>query len=53
MKKRRMTQTIEFDTYHRGKLKNLFLSLDNGNSGTLDVSEIYELLLSLGLVDNK
>jgi centrin-2 len=53
MKKRGKSRYIDFDSTQRHKLKKVFQSLDKDHSGALDIDELYEPLLALGLVENR
>ena len=53
MKRRGKSQYIDFDNAQRSKLKKVFRELDKDHSGALDVDELYEPLLALGLVDSR
>lgn len=53
MKKRGKGQYIDFDSAQRSKLKKVFKELDKDHSGALDVDELYEPLLALGLVESR
>ena len=53
MKKRGKGQFIDFDSTQRSKLRKVFKELDKDNSGALDVNELYEPLLALGLVESR
>ncbi|OMJ92556.1 hypothetical protein SteCoe_4693 [Stentor coeruleus] len=53
MKKRGKGQYIDFDSSQRFKLKKVFKELDKDQSGALDVDELYEPLLALGLVESR
>lgn len=53
MKKRGKSQYIDFDNAQRSKLKKVFKELDKDHSGALDVDELYEPLLALGLVESR
>ncbi|OMJ67035.1 hypothetical protein SteCoe_35912 [Stentor coeruleus] len=53
MKKRGKGRYIDFDSAQRLKLKKVFKELDKDQSGALDVDELYEPLLALGLVESR
>ncbi len=53
MKKRGKGRYIDFDSSQRSKLKKVFKELDKDHSGALDVDELYEPLLALGLVESR
>lgn len=53
MKKRGKGRYIDFDSKQRSILKKVFKELDKDSSGALDVDELYEPLLALGLVDSR
>ena len=53
MKRRGKGQYIDFDNTQRTKLKKVFKELDKDHSGALDIDELYEPLLALGLVDSR
>ena len=46
-------KTHELSTSQRNELKNLFTQLDSDGTGMVSIEELYEPLLSLGLVSNK
>ena len=53
MKRRGKGQYIDFDSIQRAKLRKVFKELDKDASGALDVDELYEPLLALGLVESR
>ena len=53
MKKRGKSRYIDFDNKQRSKLRKVFKELDKDCSGALDIDELYEPLLALGLVESR
>ena len=53
MKKRGKSRYIDFDNHQRSKLRKVFKELDKDCSGALDIDELYEPLLALGLVESR